>query len=148
MANHEKRNRSTAFYVILTIVIIAILCLVLYFILNKDAVSTISSIFQPSIKNETITAENYDEIMDRIENEFNQDDEELYYLSYAMMYHILNDGISSAFSNTTDENAMYASIYEKTVGQLIEEGKQLMEDNNVTIEQYKEGLENLNSINS
>lgn len=148
MANHEKRNRSTAFYVILTIVIIAILCLVLYFILNKDAVSTISSIFQPSVKNETITAENYDEIMDRIENEFNQDDEELYYLSYAMMYHIFNDGISSAFSNTTDENAMYASIYGKTVGQLIEEGKQLMEDNNVTIEQYKEGLENLNSINS
>ena len=148
MANHEKRNRSTAFYVILIIVIIALLCVALYFILNKDAISTISGIFQPSIKNETITAENYEEIMDRIEKEFSKDDEELYYLSYSMMYYILNDGISSAFSNTTDENAMYANIYGKTVGQLIEEGKQLMEENNITIEQYKENIENLNSINS
>lgn len=41
---------------------------------------------------------------------------------------------------------MYANIYGKTVQQLIDEGKQLMEENNVTIEQMKEQLKNSNTV--
>ena len=36
-------------------------------------------------------------------------------------------------------------IYGKTVKQLIDEGKQLMQDNNITVDQYKKQLKNGNN---
>lgn len=100
---------------------------------------TNGEIFSKSVKSETITAENYEEISDKIAEEL-KDDEELYYMSYSVMYYIARDGLSAAFSNTNDESAMYVNIYGKTVQQLIDEGKQLMKDNNMTIEKFKEQM--------
>lgn len=137
MGKSEKKNKSTSFYVILVIVIIAILCVALYFVVNTDA------IFKSAIEKEVITAENQEEIVDKVEEEFGSDDDRVYYLAYSMMYYMFRDGLSSAFSNNTDENAMYENIYGKTVGQLIDEGKQLMEENNITVEEYKESIKDL-----
>lgn len=146
MANHATKKKSTAVYVILTIIVIAILGVALYFILNQDTNSTSGGIFGKNIKNETITAENYEEMMDRISQEFDENDEDIYYLSYSMMYYMMRDGMSSALSGNEDESAMYSNIYGKTIQQLIDEGKQLMEENDITLEQYKENLKNTNSI--
>jgi hypothetical protein len=148
MGKTENRNKSTAFYIILTIVIIAILSVAIYFIVNQSATSTSGGISTKSIKNETITAENYEEMMNKIDAEFNENDEELYYLTYSMMYYMVQDGLSSALTNSTDDSAMYTSIYGKTVQQLIDEGKTLMKENNVTLEQYKESINELNDIDA
>lgn len=148
MGKTENRNKSTAFYIILTIVIIAILSVAIYFIVNQSATSTSGGISTKSIKNETITAENYEEMMNKIDAEFNENDEELYYLTYSMMYYMVQDGLSSALTNSTDDSAMYTSIYGKTVQQLIDEGKTLMKENNVILEQYKESINELNDIDA
>lgn len=99
-----------------------------------------------NIKDEVITAENYEELSKRIENEMGND-EELYYFSYSMMYYMMKDGMSSALTggNSNDDSAMFVNIYGKTIKQLITEGKQLMKDNGVTIEQFKQNLQNLNN---
>lgn len=144
MANHAERRSNSLIYVIIVIIIVALLALGVYFILNHKAINTDGGIFSKSIKEETITAENYDEIMDKIEEKM-RDDEELYYLSYSIMYYMLQDGISSAFTLDSNESAMYTNIYGKTVKQLIDEGKKLMQDNGVTLEEYKQGLEGLSN---
>lgn len=146
MANHAAKKSNTLLYVIILIIVIVLLGLGIYFVLDHESINTNGGIFSKSIKEETITEENYQEMMDKIEEEM-KDDEELYYLSYSMMYYMIQDGVSSAFTNPDDENAMYVNIYGKTVQELIDEGKQLMKDNGVTIEEYKQGLENLNNIN-
>lgn len=142
----EKKGKKNL-YIIIGLIIV-VLGIGAVFILNlngsDNSVDTGNSVFSKSIKDEVITAENYDEIMDRIGQELTND-EELYYISYSVMYYIVKDGLSSAFTNPDDENAMYVNIYGKTVKKLIEEGKQLMQDNNMTIEEYKQQLETVNS---
>ena len=59
------------------------------------------------------------------------------------MYHMVQDGIPSATTLDSDKSAMYVNIYGKTVKQLIDEGKKLMKDNKVTLEEYKQGLKQL-----
>ena len=129
---NEKKKSKAFLYVIIAVIIIAVVGTGAYFIKNSK-----------NIKNETITAENYEEIMDRIEKELKNEDDK-YYLSYSVMYYIMKDGISSVFSG--NENAstslMYTNIYGKTIKQLIDEGKQLMKDNNVTLDEYKSQLQN------
>lgn len=142
----EKKSKKKLYIIIgLIIVILGIgAVLILNFNSSDKSVDTGNSIFSKSIKNEVITAENYDEIMDKIGQEVTSE-EELYYLSYSLMYYITKDGLAVAFTNPDDESAMYVNIYGKTAKQLIEEGKQLMQDNNMTIEEYKQQLETLNS---
>lgn len=142
----EKKSKKKLYIIIgLIIVILGIgAVLILNFNSSDKSVDTGNSIFSKSIKNEVITAENYDEIMDKIGQEVTSE-EELYYLSYSLMYYITKDGLAVAFTNPDDESAMYVNIYGKTAKQLIEEGKQLMKDNNMTIEEYKQQLETLNS---
>lgn len=141
-----KKGNKIGLYIIISFVIIlgiGIICFV-NSKNNLDNYDTKDTIFSKTIKDEVITADNYDEIMDKIEQELKKD-EELYYLSYSLMYYITKDGLASAFTNPDDESAMYVNIYGKTVKQLIEEGKQLMIDNNITIEEYKQQIETLNS---
>lgn len=142
----KKKSKKNLYIIIgLIIVILGIgAVIILNFNSSDKSVDTGNSIFYKSIKNEVITAENYDEIMDKIGQEVTSE-EELYYLSYSLMYYITKDGLATAFTNPDDESAMYVNIYGKTAKQLIEEGKQLMQDNNMTIEEYKQQLEKLNS---
>lgn len=147
MANHANKQSRAYSYFIITVAIIVLLGLGLYFVLTQDTISTSGGIFSKSIKNETITAENYKEIMDKIEGKLEQD-EDYYYLSYACFYYVMQDGFANILTLENNEGVMYQRIYGKTVKQLINEGKQLMKDNNVTIESYKENLKNFNgSIN-
>lgn len=106
------------------------------------------------IENQTLTEENINSLIEEFGSK-NKDDDKYYYLSYAVFYHIFKDGISTSLNaslnNATDEEiekASYKSMYGKTINQLISEGKQLMKENNVTIEDYKKSLEDLNNMNT
>lgn len=74
--------------------------------------------------------------MDEISEKMH-DTDDIYYLSYAMMYYMMWDGIASAFTGGEDESAMYVNIYDKKVGELINEGKEFMESNGVTIDKFR-----------
>ena len=157
MSNSVTKKKNLAIYIIVIIIIIAIVGVGLYFVLGQDttetsntnnlnnSTSTSGEALGKNIKEEVITAENYEEILNRIENEISEDDEDIYYLSYAMMYYMFSSGISSAVAGNDVETEMYSEIYGKTIQQLIDEGKQLMEENDVPLEEYKESLTNLNN---
>lgn len=91
------KKKSTIIYIILPIVVIAILAVLLYFVLNRDTTIKEGETGENNIKNETIisqensqksikeevlTADNYEEIMNKLDQEFNEEDEDVYYLSY------------------------------------------------------------------
>ena len=127
---NEKKKSKVFLYAIIAVIIIAVVGIGAYFIKNSK-----------NIKNETITAENYEEIMDRIGKEL-KDENDKYYLSYSVMYYVMKDGIASVFSENenTSTSSMYTNIYGKTIKQLIDEGKQLMKENNITLDEYKSQL--------
>lgn len=93
-----------------------------------------------SFKNTIITAENYEEISNQLAENLKED--ELYYYTYATLYHMAQDGFSNLFALAEDESLMYQNIYNKKIKQLINEGISLMEENHITWEEYKHSLEN------
>ena len=137
----EKSKSKTGLYVAIIVIVAVALIAGAWFLLgNKGTVD----IFSKSIKNEVITAENYEEVTKKFQEEVGESDE-LYYVGYAMFYYMMKDGMAAAFEPNADESAVYANIYGKTMKQLIEEGKQLMKDNNVTIEQFKQGMQDMSN---
>ena len=157
------KNKSTVIYIIIAVVVLAIIGASLYFVLNRDTTNLSEGTSEnsvknentaseqntsKSIKNEVITAENYEKLMNQAEQEFTEEDEEIYYLSYAVMYYIMTDGMEAALSGSEDESEMYVNIYGKTVQQLIDEGKQLMEENNVSLDEYKQKIKDLNELSN
>ena len=157
------KKKSTVIYIIIAVVVLAIIGASLYFILNRDTTNLSEGTSEnsvknentaseqntsKSIKNEVITAENKEKLMNQAEQEFTEDDEEIYYLSYAVMYYIMTDGMEAALSGSEDESEMYVNIYGKTVQQLIDEGKQLMEENNVSLDEYKQKIKDLNELSN
>lgn len=108
----------------LIIIVAIILCVILIF----------NTMNNNSKLNTVVTADNYD----TIGNIFNENEDELYYFTYACLYYT----ITERFSTGQDENTAMQKIYGKTVQQLVDEGKQLMEKDNITVEEYKEKLNN------
>ena len=157
------KKKSTVIYIIIAIVVLAIIGISLYFVLNSDTTNntqanTENSInneitkseqnTSKSIRNEIVTAENYEELMNKAEQEFSADDEEIYYLSYSIMYYIMTDGMQAAMAGSEDESEMYVNIYGKTVQQLIDEGKRLMEENDISLDEYKSKINDLNELSN
>ena len=97
-----------------------------------------------NVKNKTMTAENFDEISEKLKDSLSED--EACYFSYACMQYMLKDGLSAALTDSDNEEAMYKSIYGKKVGDMIEEGKQLMKEDNTTVEQFKENLKEAENL--
>ena len=129
MENKPKNSKGfVAAIVILVIIIIA--SVVCFFVFNTSAL------------NKTITAENYEELMDELGDEL-RDSDEAYYFSYALLYHTYTDAMTAALAGNDDEEAIMVNIYGKTPEQLIEEGKQLMEEDGVTLDEVKETMDSL-----
>lgn len=136
MAEQQEGKKNTMLYVIIAVVAIAIIAVVLFMVFGGS-----------SVRGETITAENYEELLKKAEAEIGKDSDDLYYLSYAMVYHMMQDGLAAAGSQEDlSESDMYKNIYGKTLNQLIDEGKQFMEENNVTIEQFKQQVKDSSSL--
>ena len=131
--------------IIILVLLIWIFAIFLVLSLNGIALKDISLKDIPVISNLTninivLNADNYEKLSTEY-SENHRDDDELYYYTYAVLYYTM----SSAFTNPDDENAMYKDIYGKTINQLIEEGKTLMANNNITVEQYKKSLTEIDS---
>lgn len=127
MKRREDGKANVVLYVIIAVVVVAVIAVAAFFLLGSD------------IRKETITQENYEEMLNKLDEKLaGQDD--LYYISYSIMYHIMQDAMTAEEGDT---NAMYANIYGKKVQELIDDGKKLMEENNMTLEQVKQTLNQL-----
>ena len=103
---------------------------------SNTIINTVQAVINTEDK--ILTAENYKS--EEYSNN-NKDSDNLYYYTYACMYYMVKDGLSSAtLSEEQQQEAMYSRIYGKTINQLISEGKKLMADNNTTVNDYKQTL--------
>ena len=126
----KRETGKAILYILLVILLIAVAGLTVFYVLEED-----------SIKSQVITAENMDKVIEKMEQKAKKD-EELYYASYAMMYHIMQNGITNQGETVKDKNIIYKNVYGKTVKVLIEEGKQIMQDNDITLEAFKSSMQN------
>lgn len=161
MEHYEKPSRSTGARkephhsnTVLILVLLMVICiLVLVFLgfmifdssnggtntANSQTSSSLNEKKANNIKDTVITAKNYKEIYDTLGNKIDNE-KEAYYFTYACMYYILQDGLSQEYFATQDESVLYQRIYNKTVQKLINEGKDLMKENNMTVEKWKKQL--------
>lgn len=95
-----------------------------------------------NLKKEVVSQENYDAILDEVGKKFG-DSDETYYYTYACIYYTSRAGFTAEYLQSKDEGLLYKEIIGKTVKQLMDDGKRIMEENNVTIESYKEKLNEL-----
>lgn len=123
----------------LIIIVAIILCGVIIFnkMNSNNSSSSNNSSGNSSKLNTVVTADNYN----TIGNIFNDNEDELYYFTYACLYYSFTERITTG----VDENTAMQKIYGKTVKQLVDEGKQLMQDNNITVEQYRKQLKENNN---
>lgn len=133
MENEAKKKSKVALYVTIAIVVIVALVVGGFFLLKGQS---------DKIRQETLTAENMEQVITKLENSM-QNEDELYYFTYAVTYYMMRDAMAAATSGNTDESAIYANVYGKTVQQLMDEGKQIAKDNNLTIEQVKARVDEL-----
>lgn len=113
---------------------------------SDNPISKITQSVIPT-ENKTLTSENAEALLKDYSDK-NKDTDDFYYFSYAVLYNAFKNGIvsmSNTNSTNTDDSVYYKNIYGKTIKELIEEGKTLMKQNNVTVEQYKKSLEDLNN---
>ena len=132
-----KKNLKNILFIIVTLVVVTILAIGGYFIFVKKG----------GIRYKYITAENYEQIANEITEKLGDSDDS-YYFTYACITYITKDGLTEDYFNNPEDSKLYKSIYNKTVNQLIEEGKKLMEENNMTLEKFKEQVDIINDLGS
>ena len=114
---------------------------------NNNPINNVVQFIVP-LEDKTLTSENYETLSEEFSSQ-NKDSDKLYYYSYACMYYIIKDGFSYAvdlsLTESQQKEIMYSKIYGKTINQLISEGKKLMQDNNISIDEYKKSLNSLNN---
>lgn len=130
----KLRNCQGISLIILIIIVAIILCAILIFKSMNSGNNSTS--INSSKLNTIVTADNYN----TIGNMFNENQDELYYFTYACLYYSFTERLTTGI----DEATAMQKIYGKTVQQLVDEGKQLMKDNNITVEQYKKQLKESN----
>lgn len=112
--------------IVLIIIVAIILCVTLFFYKKSNNLDVV------------VTADNYESIKDIFTE---KQEDELYYFYYACLYYGMKNIFTKEYISTQDENILYQEIHGKTVQQLVDEGKQLMKDNNITLEEYKQQLQ-------
>ncbi len=132
MEEKSKKQSKSWLIVLIVIILVVVIGVALYFTFTN---------INGGIRKETFSEENYQELMNRIGEEL-KDSDDLYYISYSAIYYMTKDGLSSALAGNNDEKEMYKSFFGKTVQDMINEGKNLMKENNVSIDEYKKQIEN------
>ena len=130
MGNKDLKSSNKGYTIIILILIIAVAA-VIFFIVHNN---------KNDIKSQVFSAANYEELMNEISIELHGTDE-IYYLGYAIMYNAVKEGAASGMVGGDAEEAMYESIYGRRVQDLINEGKDLMRKNDVTIDEFKKQIE-------
>ena len=122
--NNQKGAINIIAIILIIVIIIAIVFAVLYF---------------TDFKRTKLTEENIDEVMEEAGDKLDEDEKA--YLAYSVMYYVFTDGLS----NLDDEDAAYKNIYDKTIQDLINEGKDMMEEEGITPEEFTESMSDLES---
>lgn len=138
MKNQMKNQKGIT--LIALIIIIAIVVAGIIFFISRN-----------STENIVLNKENFKEINEEYA-EKNKNNDNVYYVVYAEMYYLIKDGFTSGLSEaftsgTVSEDTIYKNIYGKTIKELKKEGKKLMEENNVTVEEFKKNLNDSNNNN-
>ena len=128
-----KSKGNALIPIILIIVVILLVGGAIYWVWNSSDTNNLDVV---------ITSENYETLEDLFTE---QQEEEALYFSYACMYYIMKDGLTTEYLTTQDDNLMFKNIWGKTIQQLVDEGKNLMKENNITLEEYKTQIEELNN---
>ena len=137
----EKGNSKAILCIVIAIIAVIVLVIGGYFLVkNKDEITAGTEV--ASIKSEVITEENYEKVSEQLEKELG-DTDETYYFAYACMYYIMQDGLTAEYMSSQDDSLLYKNIYNKTVQTLIDEGKNLMEENDITVEEFKQQVNEL-----
>lgn len=128
-----KNQKGTSLITAILVVLILIVGAVLFkLIINSN-----------SIENKVLSEYNFQETLQEYAKLEGKSDN-LAYVIYAMMYHSLSDYAFNYFTNGNLEfNEQFSSIYGKTIKDLKKEGKELMEENNVDVDNFKYYLNNL-----
>ncbi|MBR1540724.1 MAG: hypothetical protein IJ629_06205 [Clostridia bacterium] len=117
---------------------------------NSSSEKTFSTSYNPidNDLNIKLNQENFDKISKNF-SENNKDSDDLYYYTYAFMYYSFKAYEDIDSFNDMENIDTNQKMYGKTINELINDGKQLMKDDNTTIEEYKKSLKELenNSTN-
>jgi len=129
MSRFSKNQKGLALIYLIIIVLVIIIVAVL-------AKNVIGNIY---IENVTLTKENIEETLEKY-SEMKKDTDDLAYVGYALAYHTTIGYMSNIFNFGASEDVIYANIYGKSINDLKKEGKELMEDNNVTLDDFKKSM--------
>ena len=100
---------------------------------NKENSSSITQqVSAITIENKKLTKENIEETMTEFSNKKGKESDEVYYLSYKYLRNALQD-----LTSTEDP---YSKMYGMTISEIIEEAKEDMKKEEITIEDFKKGM--------
>lgn len=117
----------------LWVLIFAIILAIVFFIIYKN-----------NIANKILTEENCEATIEKYSSK-NKETDNYYYFNYALMYSISLDGLDNLVTTLLDNTITYKNVYGKSINQLIVEGKNQMIEQNITVEEYKNILNELES---
>ncbi len=137
MKENRSKNIKRIVAIAISIIVVAVLVIGGYFIFTQNG----------NIRNKLITKDNYAKITEQVTEQL-KDSDDAYYFTYACVNHMSKAGLTEEYLNIQDDDILYKDIYNKTVGQLIDEGKNLMSESDMTLEKFKEQVEIINKFSN
>lgn len=112
-------------------------CLGVYIKTKENPVNYLLSYFNIGLENKKLTKDDIEETIKEYCDKKGEDSDEVYYLTYEYMRY--------AFSNLLVEDP-YSEMYGMTIKQLIRDGKRHMKEENITVEEFKKSLKDLENM--
>ena len=141
-----KKSDKVIKSVVITVIVLALCGLLIWVIINAKKEYKATSYLDTEL-----TSENYDEMIKEFNKNMKKDEEpgykdEYYYFNYAFNSHMFDDAASTVSQNPEENTtipAQFKYIYGKTLNNVIDEGKKLMEEKHFSLSDY---INYLNSL--
>ena len=144
--NEEANSDNVIKTVVIIVIVLALIGLLVWVIIKA------TNAYKPkSYLDVALSSENYDEMISKFNKEMKKENEtgykdEYYYFNYAFNSHMFDDAASTVSQNPEENTtipAQYKYIYGKTIHNVIDEGKKLMEEKHFSLSDY---IDYLNSL--
>ena len=148
-SKNEETNRNSDNViktVVIVVIVLALIGLLVWVIIKA------TNAYKPkSYLDVALSSENYDEMISKFNKEMKKENEtgykdEYYYFNYAFNSHMFDDAASTVSQNPEENTtipAQYKYIYGKTINNVIDEGKKLMEEKHFSLSDYVDYLNSL-----
>lgn len=141
-----KKSDKVIKSVVITVIILALIGLLVWVIINAKKEYKANSYLDT-----VLSSENYDEMINEFNKNMKKDEEpgykdEYYYFNYAFNSHMFDDAASTVSQNPEENTtipAQFKYIYGKTINNVIDEGKKLMEEKHFSLSDYVNYLNSL-----